>query len=139
MARLKKSAEKAKEILSANKDTTVRITSLIEDFDFKSVITRDQFEHLGSELFQRSMLPLDQVLERSNLEKEDVDGIVLMGGASRIPKFHDLLTKYLNKDIRKDLNTDEAAAFGSVFRAANMSTTFRVRQIGFTDRCFLWC
>merc|ERR1712079_90511 len=45
-----------------------------------------------------------------------------------------MLTEYLDTDLRKDLNTDEAATLGAVFRAANMSTTFRVRQIGLLDR-----
>eukprot|EP00493_Phyllostaurus_siculus_P021485 UN21812 len=58
-----------------------------------------------------------------------------MGGGSRVPKIQEMLVEYLDgKPLKRDLNTDEASALGAAFRAANESTTFRVRQIGFVDR-----
>jgi hypoxia up-regulated 1 len=134
MGRLREAAKKAKFKLSANRETTVRITSLYEDTDFKLKVERDDFWTNAASLFGRVLAPVDIALERAQLEKEDIDGIVLMGGGSRIPKIQDILTEYLDKPLKKDLNTDEAAALGAAFRAANESTTFRVRQIGFVDR-----
>merc|ERR1719204_1357084 len=134
MGRLREAAKKAKFKLSANRDTTVRITSLYEDTDFKLKVEREDFWNNAASLFDRVIAPIDIALERAQLEKEDIDGIVLMGGGSRIPKIQDMLTEYLDKPLKRDLNTDEAAALGAAFRAANESTTFRVRQIGFVDR-----
>ena len=44
-----------------------------------------------------------------------------MGGGTRIPKIQEILYDYLGKELKKDLNTDEASALGAAFRAANES------------------
>jgi len=133
MARLRKAAEKGKRVLSANKDAVFRITSLWDDQDFKQKITRDEFMEESQALLDRVLPPIDVALERSGKTKDDIIGIVLMGGGSRIPKIQELLYGYLDKELKKDLNTDEAAALGAAFRAANESTQFQVRKIGFVD------
>ena len=61
-----------------------------------------------------------------------------MGASTRIPKIKEMLAEYLDKPLRLDMNTDEAAALGSCFRAANLSATHRVRKIGFVDSRFLF-
>merc|ERR1719499_2710733 len=134
MARLRKEAERVKKVLSANKEARIRITSLVDDEDFSTHLTSDIFLTAANSLLKRAMKPLELALSRSGLAKDDIEGIVLMGGGSRIPRNKEKLTDFLDQELRKDLNTDEAAALGAVFRAANMSTTFRVRQIGMIDR-----
>eukprot|EP00492_Amphilonche_elongata_P003046 TRINITY_DN335_c0_g2_i1.p1 TRINITY_DN335_c0_g2~~TRINITY_DN335_c0_g2_i1.p1 ORF type:complete len:247 (+),score=59.81 TRINITY_DN335_c0_g2_i1:326-1066(+) len=134
MGRLREAAKKAKFKLSANKEMTVRITSLYDDNDFKLLVHREDFWANAQPLFDRVLTPVELAIERAGIEKEDIEGIVLMGGGSRVPKIQDILTEFLDKPLRRDLNTDEAAALGAAFRAANESTTFRVRQIGFVDR-----
>merc|ERR1719471_2529763 len=134
MGRLREAAKKAKFKLSANRETTVRITSLYDDMDFKHKVTREDFWKSSESLFNRVLAPVEIALERAGLEKEDLEGIVLMGGGSRVPKIQELLVEFLDKPLKRDLNTDEAAALGAAFRAANESTTFRVRQIGFVDQ-----
>jgi len=135
MGRLRESAKKGKFKLSANKETTVRITSLYEDEDFSYKVLREDFWSNAQSLFDRVLAPVDIALERSGLTKDDIESIVLMGGGSRVPKIQEMLVEYLDgKPLKRDLNTDEASALGAAFRAANESTTFRVRQIGFVDR-----
>lgn len=80
------------------------------------------------------MKPLIKVLKRLNLDSSQLNGIVLMGGGTRIPKLQEILIKTFNVKLRKDLNTDESAAVGASFLAANESTTFKVKKIGFIDR-----
>lgn len=133
MARLRVAAEKAKRVLSANKQTFLRVTSLWDDKDISVQITRDDFVKDSKSLLDRVFAPMDIALERSGKTKEEIDGIVLMGGSSRIPKIQEMLHEYLGKELKKDLNTDEAAALGAAFRAANESTQFQVRKIGFVD------
>jgi len=135
MGRLREAAKKGKFKLSANKETTVRITSLYEDEDFSHKVLREDFWSNSQSLFDRVLAPVDIALERSGLTKDDIENIVLMGGGSRLPKIQEMLVEYLDgKPLKRDLNTDEASALGAAFRAANESTTFRVRQIGFVDR-----
>merc|ERR1719483_646959 len=135
MGRLREAAKKGKFKLSANKETTVRITSLYEDEDFSYKVLREDFWSNAQSLFDRVLAPVDIALERSGLTKDDIENIVLMGGGTRVPKIQEMLVDYLDgKPLKRDLNTDEASALGAAFIAANESTTFRVRQIGFVDR-----
>merc|ERR1712154_563993 len=79
------------------------------------------------------MEPLNEVVTASNYDKNDIASIVLVGGGTRIPKIRELLTDYLQKPLKEDLNADEAPALGAAFRAANLSSTFRVRAVGMDD------
>jgi len=138
MGRLRIAAEKTKRVLNTLREHIVRITSLWEDEDFKYTMTRELLYKNAEKLFQRAILPLDEVLKKTDLKKSEIEGIVLMGGSSRIQKLQELLQDWFDpegkRELLKNLNTDEAAAVGAAFRAANMSTAFRIRQIGFLDR-----
>jgi len=135
MARLRTAARKAKEVLNANKDYFVNIEGVFKDADLRGhKITREHFYHLAQKQFDRVLAPVEKVVEISGLEKDDITNIVLMGGTSRIPGIKDILEKYLpDRELKKDLNADEASAFGAAFAAANISTSFRVRPIGIVD------
>ena len=54
--------------------------------------------------------------------------MIIIGGGSRIPKVQELLTAYVGKELGKNLNADEAAALGSVYRTADISTGFKVKK-----------
>jgi molecular chaperone DnaK (HSP70) len=62
----------------------------------------------------------------------------MIGGTSRIPKVTTMIREYFGKDsetqIGSHINSDEAVAFGSALRAANLSHTFRVKQLYFHDQ-----
>eukprot|EP01084_Bolivina_argentea_P026884 49987_1 len=132
-ARVRNAATRAKKILSANTETFVSIEGLYADEDFSTTITRELLYELSEDLFARSTVPLKDAVRISGYNKEDVDSIVLVGGGTRIPKIRSLLTTFLEKPLKEDLNADEAPAFGAAFRAANLSSTFRVRAVGMDD------
>merc|ERR1719192_2751885 len=57
-----------------------------------------------------------------------------MGGGSRLVGVVNLLESYLeNKELKRNLNSDESGAFGALFMAANISTSYKVRPIGLVD------
>ena len=60
-------AERAKHVLSANIEYMAQIEGLIDDIDFKHRITREQFENLCTDLFQRVKHPIEQVLNSSEI------------------------------------------------------------------------
>lgn len=61
----------------------------------------------------------------------------MIGGASRIPKVNSIVKRYFSDveglEVGAHINGDEAMAFGSALRAANLSLTFRVKQLFFND------
>merc|ERR1719320_1338315 len=135
MARLKKAARKAKEVLNTIKEYTVHIEGVYKDFDLKGhKVTREEFNEKSASLYDRILLPVEDAIQQSGLEKDDFEGIILMGGGSRLIGVQDMLSSYLpDKDLKKDLSTDEASVMGAAFTAANVSTSFKVRPIGLVD------
>jgi len=122
--RLGTAAEKAKRTLSSTTTTNIEIDSLYDGIDFTYSLTRAKFESLCSDIFQRTMAPVDQVMKDSKLSKEEVDDIVLVGGSTRIPKIRELLTTYFNgKELCCSVNPDEAVAYGAAVQAAILSGT----------------
>jgi L1 cell adhesion molecule like protein len=122
MRRLRTACEKAKRNLSSSANTTLEIDSLFDGIDFVGSITRARFEELCSNVFKRTMDPVDNVLRDAKMGKGDVDEIILVGGTTRIPKIQKLLSDYFNgKELCKSLNPDEAVAIGATVQAAILS------------------
>jgi len=127
--------KKTKTVLSANNETPIHIQGLLEDIDYAGTITREDFYQMCKEekLFERILEPLNDAISKSKLNKQDIEAITLVGGGTRIPQIRDILTDYLGKKLREDLNAEEAPAFGAAFRAANISSAFRVRGVALED------
>jgi len=120
--RLRTACERAKRTLSSSTQTTLEIDSLYEGLDFMTSITRARFEELCSDVFARTMSPVEKVLQDSKMSKGDIDEIILVGGSTRIPKIQKMLSEFFNgKELCKSLNPDEAVAIGATVQAAILS------------------
>jgi len=139
MTRLRIEANKVKEVLSANAEYPVRAEQLHADVDLITKITRADFENACADLFSRISDPIDKALAMANISIDEIHQVELLGGGVRIPKVKKLLEDYFHRNtqqkivVGQHLNGDEAMALGAAFRAANLSTAFRVRKIGMTD------
>jgi heat shock protein 1/8 len=119
LRRLRTACERAKRTLSATTQTTVEIDSLVDGIDFYSSITRAKFEELCMDLFRGTLDPVEKVLRDSKISKSEIDDVVLVGGSTRIPKVQQLLIEYFNgKELCKNINPDEAVAYGAAVQAA---------------------
>ncbi|KAF9115420.1 hypothetical protein BGX27_007920 [Mortierella sp. AM989] len=134
MAKLMKEANRVKQILSANTETMASIENLMEEFDFRVKVTRAELEELSKDLFARVRGPIDAALNDSNMKLSDIQSLVLVGGGVRVPAVQSNLAAIVGEDkIAKNVNGDEAAVMGAVFRAAGMSSQFRVKEIRLKD------
>ena len=123
MQKLRLSCERAKKVLSQVDVTSLEIDSLFKDIDFNPQITKNKFEDLCKDLFEKCMKPVDQVLYDAFISPNDVHEIVLVGGSTRIPKIQELLsTRFNGKKLCKDINPDEAVAYGAAIQAAILTT-----------------
>ncbi|CAM2107816.1 unnamed protein product [Caretta caretta] len=128
MAKLLKEANRLKTILSANVDHVAQIEGLLDDVDFKAKVSRQEFENLCSDLFQRVPGPVLQALSSAEMNLDEIDQVILVGGATRVPKVQEILLKAVGKDeLGKNINADEAAAMGAVYQAAALSKAFKVK------------
>ncbi|KAM3875503.1 heat shock 70 kDa protein 13 [Diretmus argenteus] len=87
---------------------------------FKTVITRDLFEKLNEDLFQKILAPIETVLAEGHLGKEEVDEIVLVGGSTRIPRIRRLISEYFGKEPNTSVDPDLAVVTGVAIQAGIM-------------------
>jgi L1 cell adhesion molecule like protein len=117
--RIKSACEKAKRVLSSTTSTSIEIDSLVDGKDCNVSLTRAKFEELCADLFRDALEPVDRVLSDAKVSKGEVHEIVLVGGSTRIPKVQKMLSDYFNgKELCKNINPDEAVAYGAAVQAA---------------------
>ncbi|XP_035411545.1 LOW QUALITY PROTEIN: hypoxia up-regulated protein 1 [Cygnus atratus] len=134
MAKLLKEANRLKTVLSANAEHVAQIEGLLDDIDFKAKVSRQEFEDLCSDLFQRVPGPVQQALSSAEMKLDGIDQVILVGGATRVPKVQEVLLKAVGKEeLGKNINADEAAAMGAVYQAAALSKAFKVKPFVVRD------
>ncbi|VDN06900.1 unnamed protein product [Thelazia callipaeda] len=120
--KLRREVEKAKRALSTQHQVRVEIDSILEDKGLSEILTRAKFEDLNMDLFLSTLKPVQKVLEDSDLKKEDIHEIVLVGGSTRIPKVQKLLKDFFGgKEPSRGINPDEAVAYGAAVQAGVLS------------------
>ncbi|MCD6126798.1 MAG: molecular chaperone DnaK [Methanomicrobia archaeon] len=120
LQRLKDAAEKAKIELSSLMQTEINLPYITADSSgpkhLVKTLTRTKFEALTEDLLKRTEAPITQALKDAKLEPEDIDKILLVGGATRMPAVQELVRRYFAKDPRKDINPDECVAMGAAIQ-----------------------
>merc|ERR1739848_407924 len=85
-------------------------------------LTRAKFEELNMDLFRSTMVPVKKVIEDGDMEKDEIDEIVLVGGSTRIPKVQQLVKEYFGgKEPSRGINPDEAVAYGAAVQGGILS------------------
>tara|TARA_B110000285_G_scaffold166117_1_gene185603 strand:+ start:1147 stop:3072 length:1926 start_codon:yes stop_codon:yes gene_type:complete len=119
LRRLRSSCERAKRTLSSSTQAFIEIDGLTEGMDYNTQITRAKFEQMNMVLFKKTLDVVEKVLRDAQCAKSSVDEIVLVGGSTRIPKVQTMLSEYFNnKTLNKQVNPDEAVAYGATVQAA---------------------
>eukprot|EP01060_Flectonema_neradi_P009833 TRINITY_DN17000_c0_g1_i1.p1 TRINITY_DN17000_c0_g1~~TRINITY_DN17000_c0_g1_i1.p1 ORF type:complete len:484 (+),score=73.04 TRINITY_DN17000_c0_g1_i1:89-1540(+) len=116
--RLWVACEDLKQSLSSQDQVEIRVNSLVEDFDFCSTMTRTSFEKVCADLFRRCLEPVQEIVKDTNLNKRSVHEVVLVGGSTRMPKIHILLSDFFggmepNTSLDPHLSVVEGAALVS--------------------------
>ncbi|CAJ2633887.1 unnamed protein product [Trifolium pratense] len=136
LRKLRTACERSKRILSSTVQTTIEIDSLYEGIDFYTTITRDRFEELNMDLFNKCMDTVEQCLRDAKMDKSNVHDIVLVGGSTRIPKVQQLLQDFFNgRELCKSINPDEAVAYGAALQAAilNQEENEKIKELTLND------
>lgn len=139
ITRLLQSAEKAKSVLSANTETRVSIENIHNEIDFKTTITRAEYEEINSPIMERITAPIFEAIQ-SNFERgsedqpeitlKDIRSVILAGGSTRVPFVQRHLISLVGEDIiSKNVNADEAAVLGATLRGVQISGLFRSKRM----------
>ena len=121
LQRLREAAEKAKVELSAMVQTSINLPFVTADqtgpkhLDMN--LTRAKFEELTQDLLERMVGPFEQAVSDAKLKAQQLDAVVLVGGATRMPMVQDLIRRLTQKEPHKGVNPDEVVAMGAAIQA----------------------
>ena len=114
---LRKEAEKAKIALSTSDSVHVSIPSLGLD----TTLTRDTLNQLVEPLVQRTLAPVHQALEDADISVQQVDGVILVGGATRLPRIKEAVRDLFGKTIYDSVDPDLVVAEGAAVQGHILS------------------
>ncbi|WP_323720870.1 molecular chaperone DnaK [Acetomicrobium sp.] len=123
--RLREAAEKAKIELSSMSETMISLPFITADQNgpkhLELEITRAKFEEMTADLLERVVGPVQRALSDAGLTYAEVDKILLVGGATRMPMVQRKIKELLGKEPTKGINPDECVAVGAAIQAAILS------------------
>ncbi|HSS93514.1 MAG TPA: molecular chaperone DnaK [Candidatus Dormibacteraeota bacterium] len=122
LQRLTEAAERAKIELSSRLETTINLPFITADQTgpkhLEMTLTRAKFESLTADLTERCRGPFLAALKDANLTPQQIDEVVLVGGATRMPVIQRLVKDLLGgKEAHKGVNPDEVVAVGAAIQA----------------------
>ncbi|MFE3137699.1 molecular chaperone DnaK [Streptomyces scopuliridis] len=119
--RLREAAERAKVELSSSTETTINLPYLSASAEgplhLDEKLSRAQFEQLTADLLERCRGPFEQAVKDAKVKVSDLDHVILVGGATRMPAVTGLVKELTGKDPHKGVNPDEVVAIGASLQA----------------------
>ncbi|RIH87583.1 Chaperone protein DnaK [Meiothermus luteus] len=123
LQRLIEAAEKAKIELSNVSETTISLPFIGLDpvsktpLHLEKKLTRAKFEELIQPLLKRMRAPVEQALRDAGLSASQIDEVLLVGGATRVPAVQQIVREILGKEPNRSVNPDEVVALGAAVQA----------------------
>ena len=112
-------ARACKEALSSQDICTVDIELSSGSVDLS--LSRDQFDSVAAPLTQRTLAAVRKTLRDAKLPPQDVDGVVMVGGSTRMPHVQQAVHEYFGKQPLINLNPDEVVALGASIQANQLA------------------
>ena len=129
LQRLREAAERAKVELSTVVQTTINLPFITADatgpkhLDY--VTTRAKLEELTADLVERCIGPLKQALTDAKMTEKDLNEVILVGGATRMPMIQELVRRLTGKEPNKEVHPDEVVAIGAAIQAGVLAGQVR--------------
>ena len=119
LRKILKVARKAKEHLTDSDSGEFDIE--IEKGEFKANITKSDFERVAMPYADATIELCKLALDDAGLSEKDIDGIVLVGGSTRVPLIREKIEEYFGKKPLADINPDEVVAAGAALQAEGLT------------------
>ncbi len=118
-AALQRAARLAKEALSKSSTVpfSVQLAKAAVNFELKA----EHFETATAHLSQRTLTVARKALRDAKLTKDDVKGVVLVGGSTRMPQVRKAVASFFGKEPLTNLNPDEVVALGAAISANQLA------------------
>ena len=127
MARIVEAAEKAKVELSNTSTTDINLPyiTVVDNVPqhLNLTLTKAKFENMISKEIDKVMNCGKEAMKKAGLSNSDLDGILLVGGSTRIPYVQEQLKKSFGAELLKNVNPDEAVALGAAVQGSILEGT----------------
>lgn len=121
---LRQAVEAAKLNLTFGQTSVIRVPLSLRgsagSVVYEDVLTRQLFEDLNADLFQKILTPIEEVLREGRLDKSEVDEIVLVGGSTRIPRIRQIIAQYFGMEPNTSVDPELAVVTGVALQAGIM-------------------
>ena len=109
-------AREAKEWLTEHAEA--QITSVLSDGEVVNLtLTSEKFSELAEHLISKTLVPIRKAMRDAGLTVEDIKGVVLVGGATRMPQIHHAVAEFFQQDPLTNLDPDKVVALGAAIQA----------------------
>ena len=112
-------ARMAKEALTAGASTTFEVA--LAGADVRLDLARAQFDAATSPLTDRTIAAVRKALRDARLKADDLQGIVLVGGSTRMPQIREAVAAFFGREPLTNLNPDEVVALGAAIQANQLA------------------
>lgn len=130
---LQKQAELCK--LSLSQNVTGQMELNYEEQSYTLSVTKEQFDQICSGLLLRLRNPVERALRDASLMPSDIDGIILIGGATRMSVIKTIVSKIFGRLPNFEINPDEAVALGAAIQVALKERNVSLSEMILTDVC----
>ena len=113
LQKLKYLSEKAKISLSDVLHTQIIINDFYEDMQLKIALSRDDFNLMCRDLISLMIKPLDELLGICEMDKKDINEIVMVGGMTKMPSISNNVELYFGKELNCSIDPDNVVAIGA--------------------------
>jgi molecular chaperone DnaK len=123
LEKLKVAAEAAKRTFSIEEQAEIRIPEIARDgqgnaLSVERTLQIAEFTALVGDLVQRTFKVCDEALQQAGMVVRDLDGVILVGGPTRLPLIRENVKSYFQLDPHIDVDPDEVVAMGAAIHAA---------------------
>jgi molecular chaperone DnaK len=125
LQRLKETAEKAKIELSSKDIAEINLPYITADASgpkhLNIELTRAKLESLVEHLIEQTLEPCRIAMQDSGKDIKEISTVILVGGQTRMPKVEETVKFFFKKEIKKNINPDEAVAIGAAIQGGVLS------------------
>ena len=132
-AMIRSTAEKCKVILSFSEMFSEEL--VLSGVSYTINISRTEFENLCENLILRIRKPVEKALIDAKISPKELEMVILIGGATRMPVIRNLVTRMFNRFPMLELNPDETVALGAAVQAALVQRHEALSEVIMTDVC----
>lgn len=120
LQRLKEAAENAKKELSSAQETEINLPFITADASgpkhLVKKLSRAKFEGLIEQYINQTIDKIGSVIKDADLNKNEINEVVMVGGSTRIPKVQERVKEFIGKELNKSVNPDEVVAVGAAIQ-----------------------